>query len=98
MTPKNDINVHVNKKTFYFNTGVKPENISSFPYEYHKKVNNIIRGTLLIPFDCCNVPDNAIFKCASSTPNLYNNIEGIIVREIVGGNLLSKYAYFIVPN
>jgi hypothetical protein len=86
-------------KRFYFNTGVRPETVFNppFPYEYHKKIGNVIRGTLLIPFDCNDVPENATFKCAASNPNLYDNIPNIIVRKIVGGNLLSEYAYFILP-
>lgn len=86
---------------FYFNTGVRPENCFNppFPYEYHKKIGNVIRGTLLIPFDCNDVPENATFKFAASNPNIDDaeNNPKVIVREIVGGNLLSKYAYFIVP-
>lgn len=47
--------------TFYFNTGVRPHTIHNpeFPYEYHKKVGNVIRnGVFQIPFDC-DVPENA---------------------------------------
>ena len=47
--------------TFYFNTGVRPETVHnpSFPYEYHKKVGNVIRGGVLqCPFDC-DAPEDA---------------------------------------
>lgn len=84
------------KQTFYFNTGVRPESVSNFPYEYHRNVGNIIRGTLLIPFDCDNVPDGSTFAFACDDPSLEPEA-GYIVREITGGNIISKYAYFNSP-
>ncbi|HLO91600.1 MAG TPA: hypothetical protein VK172_10595 [Lentimicrobium sp.] len=86
-------------KRFYFNTGVRPETVFNppFPYEYHRNKGNVIRGTLLIPFDCDNVPDNASFYMACDNPELPEaKNPNIIVREIVGGNMVSKYAYFRV--
>jgi hypothetical protein len=81
-------------KRFYFNTGVRPENVSNFPYEYHRKIGNAIHGTLCIPFDCNDVPENAKFEFACDTPTLKDYVQNYIVREIVGGNMISKYAYF----
>jgi hypothetical protein len=79
-------------KTFIFNTGVSvykhSPSVTVVPGNY---VNS--NGSLVIPFECTDVPDGAIFKFASHFPNLYPNA-GYIVRPIVGGNLLSKYAYF----
>jgi len=81
---------------FYFNTGVKPQNITSFPYEYHKRVGNVIRGTLLIPFEC-DAPENATFLYACDNPKLpASDANNIKVCEIFNSNLLSKYAYFRV--
>ncbi len=79
--------------TFYFNTGVKPSNVLNFPYDYHRKVGNVIRGTLLIPFDC-DVPDTATFLFACNTPDLpeskNNNVQ---VAEMFNTNMCSKFAY-----
>lgn len=80
--------------TFYFNTGVIPENVINFPYEYHKKVGNVINRTLLIPFTC-DAPANAVFMFACDNPNLpESKSEGVVVKEIFNSNLCSKYAYF----
>lgn len=83
-------------KRFYFNTGVRPENVINFPYEYHRKVGNTINGTLLIPFDCENIPEGATFKFGADNPELA--INGLVCFPIIGGNLLSKFAFFNVPN
>lgn len=86
-------------KTFYFNTGVRPANIHNpeFPYEYHKKAGNkIINGVLQIPFDCENVPDNAVFQYACD-----NDIPGdehLLKREMFNTSIVSKYAFFKVIN
>lgn len=85
---------------FYFNTGVRPETISnpSFPYEYYLEKGNVIRGTLLIPYDC-DAPLDAepLFLC--DNPNLDEaKLSNVKVFEIKGGNMLSKYAYFRVKN
>lgn len=82
---------------FYFNTGVRPENVTNFPYEYHRKIGNVIRGTLCIAFDCNDVPENASFMNGYDNPNLYDNVPNVIVREVIGGNMVSKYAYFSLP-
>jgi hypothetical protein len=86
------------KKTSYFDTGVRPELVSNppFNYEYHKQKGNVIRGTLLIPFECEDVPEGAIFEYAgheglSSSPD-------IKAFPIIGGNIQSKFAYFKLPN
>jgi hypothetical protein len=86
-------------KKFFFNTGVKP----GIPLnEIHRK-NSIavplctgqvwLNGTKQIPFECEDVPDNAVFKFASDCPNAD---EGFIVREIHNSSLISKYAHFII--
>jgi len=83
--------------TFYFNTGVKPQNISNFPYDYHKKVGNVIRGGVLqCPFDC-EAPINASLKYLCDNPDLDSaKCDGVEVFEIFNTSLVSKYAYFIV--
>lgn len=80
------------KKTFYFNTGVKPD--ASFkPYGKQR-----VRGTVQIPFDCSDVPDNAVFKFACDNPNLPGYDEPYyITREITNSDMVSKFAYFHVP-
>lgn len=66
-------------KTFYFATGV---NTNIYP-----------NSPAFIPFECENVPDGSTFKFACDNPNLYPD-SGYFVAPIVGGGLLSKYAYF----
>jgi len=82
--------------TFYFNTGVKPQNINNFPYEYHRKKGHVIRKTLLIPFDC-DVPKDSEFLFASNYSNIELN-DDMVVREIHNSTMLSKYAYFRLKN
>ena len=87
-------------KTFYFNTGVRPELVNNppFAYDYHANKGNVIKGgTLQIPFTCDDVPDGAIFLHACDIPDLpESRSDSVIVREITGGGLLSKFAYFRV--
>lgn len=78
---------------FYFNTGVVPHKVPNFPYEYHKKQGDEIRGTLLIPFYCEDVPAGAVFKFACDNPDL-PEAKSMLVREIHNSNLISKFAYF----
>jgi hypothetical protein len=87
-------------QTFYFNTGVRPENVQNppFPYEYHKSIGNVIRGSLCIPFQCENVPKDSEFVCACDNDNLHPGSKTIFVRKIAeGSNLISKFAYFRLP-
>lgn len=78
-------------KTFYFNTGVKPENrqgVGLCP-------GQIWRGTLQIPFDCDDVPDNAVFQFASD--QTAPGDEHLIRREMHNTTMVSKYAFFQIP-
>lgn len=79
------------KKTFYFNTGVK---ITTNSYLGKGDIwsPNFVR---LIPFECMDVPEKATFAFACDSPKLSGH-EGFFVAPIVGGNLLSKFAYFKV--
>jgi UDP:flavonoid glycosyltransferase YjiC (YdhE family) len=79
-------------KTFYFNTGVLS----------HNKPLGLMKGqmwkggTMQIPFDCKDVPENAIFKHASdeSEKDLPDNW---IRREMFNTTMVSKYAFFLIP-
>ena len=83
-------------KRFTFNTGVRPENVINFPYEYHRSVGNIISRTLLIPFDA-DAPENASLMFLCDNPNLpESKADTVIVREVFNTSLVSKYAYFRV--
>lgn len=83
-------------KTFYFNTGIQPNEINDFPYEYHKKIGNIIRNTLLIPFDC-EAPENAEVLFFSNNPNLIKNeSDKIKIYRVFNSMIMSKYVYFRV--
>lgn len=92
----------MNRRTFYFNTGVKAgipanERHISDALPVHLHTGQVWRnGTIQIPFECDDVPDNAIFlyACASSEPATANTI----VRPILNSSLASPYAHFRVHN
>lgn len=81
-------------QTFLFRTGVRPGNFSDYPPCQEHEVR--IDGIQHIKFMCHDVPAGATFAFAQHSPDgdKYNQY---IVREIVGGGLLSKYAYFKKP-
>lgn len=85
------------KRTFYFNIGVKPDYSANPPIKpFGKRIEK--GGVIQIPFDCENVPENAIFKFACDNDELPGYSEpSYIVREITNSGLLSKFAYFLVP-
>lgn len=80
-------------KTFHFNTGVKP-------YSHNPPVKispgYVINGdVMVIPFDCENVPEGAIFMFACDNLNLKEaGYPNVVVREIFNSKLIFKYAYF----
>ena len=81
------------KKVFYFNTGVnlsKNPNPCLFP-----SPNNI--G--LIPFQCEDVPDDAVLMMACNNDQEFWSCPDVIVRKIYPhdgpwSQMLSEYAYF----
>jgi hypothetical protein len=78
-------------KTFYFNTGVTIGSLS-------KGQIWSSNGVKVIPFDCEDVPDNAIFLHACDTDTFPPNCPHIIKREIHNSSLRSKFAFFrIIP-
>ena len=82
--------------TFYFNTGVRPENVKDWKGLYG---NQILRDTVLIPFEC-DAPENAVFMFACDHNDLPDSkAPNCIVREIKQPNkgMASKFAYFKVP-
>jgi hypothetical protein len=82
--------------TFYFNTGVRPETVHDFPYEYHKEQGHIIRGTLAIPFDC-EAPKDATLMFLCDNPNLpESTLKNVAVFPVSNTSMASKYAYFRV--
>lgn len=86
-------------RTFYFNTGVRPgipanekHILGAKPVELYE--GHVWRnGTMQIPFDCADVPENAHFEFACDNPDL-TLVKGYLVREIHNSTLLCKYAYF----
>lgn len=82
-------------KKFYFNTGVSIDN-----NPHIKGGIDSGNGTVIVPFECENVPDDAIFLFACDSPKV-NRVrggeEGIIHRKIHNSPLLSEYAYFKTP-
>lgn len=76
-------------ETFYFNTGVNP-----YLYPPIAKFGQVNRGgTVQIPFDCENVPENSTFLFACDDENASAD-ENTICREIHNSGLISKYAFF----
>ena len=83
-------------KTFYFNTGVKIWNNPHIPGGIDSG-----NGTVVIPFDCADVPEGAkqLYCCDSPNITLHPHIPAdcdVIVREIHNSKMISKYAYFTV--
>ena len=81
-------------KTFYFNTGVNVYAAHNQPDEVMPG-NVVCGGILLIPFKCKDVPENAIFKFACDT--IPPGSEHLLKRKIHESNLVSKYAFFLIP-
>lgn len=78
-------------KTFYFNTGVKP-------WYPGPPSGVLIRGEWHIPFDCEDVPDNAIFQYACTDAEKEKNNPDFIVRKIHNSAICSEYAVFLDVN
>jgi hypothetical protein len=84
----------MNMKTFYFDTGVVP--YGHIPPIVLSEGEVWRGGTKQIPFQCEDVPDDAIFQFACSNPSL-NESKYLLVRKIHNSALVSEYAYFQVP-
>jgi len=79
--------------TFYFNTGVLPQNCNGLT-----KGQVWRGGTKQIPFDC-DAPQDAKLMYLCNNPNLDTaKYPNVIVREIFNTTMISKYAYFRVKN
>ena len=78
-------------KTFYFDTGVRPEN----RHGVGLCAGQVWRGTLQIPFDCEDVPPSAVFEFACDT--YPPGMDHLLIREMHNTALLSKYAFFQLP-
>lgn len=79
-------------KTYYFDTGVRPE-LHAKPVPVMP--GQVRRGTIQIPFDCDDVPEKAVFRFTSD----YREVGGgvYIVREIRNSVIVGKYAFFSIP-
>lgn len=78
-------------KKFYFNTGVNAKR-----YPAKKQFGQVDRhGTVQIPFECDNVPENAIFLYACNRVD--DVASDMIFRKIHNSSLMSKYAIFQLP-
>ena len=75
--------------TFYFNTGVLPQNTNGLT-----KGQVWRDGTKQIPFDC-DAPENAELMYLCNNPKLdIIKCPNVIVREVFNTSMVSKYAYF----
>ncbi len=83
-------------KEYQFNTGVKP-----FDFNPHAGMafmdgfRDSGNGVYVIPFTCEEVPENYKFLLACDSLDYLINQEDYLIREILSGKLISKYAYFI---
>ncbi len=79
-----------NISTFYFDTGVRPEN------RLHLPDKAVWRGTMQFPFECENVPQNATLMFLCDNPKSFESeADNVIVRKLLpGSGMISKYAYF----
>lgn len=85
---------------FYFHTGVNAYKTPNFPFDYHKKVGNVIgvTGELLIPFEC-EAPENATLMFLTDYDNLSESrLPNVRVYRVYNTTLVSKYAYFMLNN
>lgn len=81
--------------TFYFNTGVRPNEINNFPYDYHKEVGNVISGGVLqCPFECDAPKDAELLFLCGNPDLLESKADNVIVCEVFNTSIMSKYAYF----
>lgn len=76
-------------RTFHFNTGVRKQDPSHQPAGIDSG-----NGVYHIPFDCIDVPPQAVFKYACNNPDLKPGNPLVLVREIHNSQIVSKYAYF----
>lgn len=81
------------RKTFYFNTGVRAY-AHNPPVPVCKGEILGANGVILIPFECDDVPENAIFKFACDHRPPYS--DHLLMREIFNSSLVSKFAFFQV--
>ena len=81
-------------KTFYFNSGVKPQNTNV--ENQISKGNKFINGELHLPFIVGdNVPDGSRLYCLTGKAvELYGKNDNFIVAKVIGGNIASDYAVF----
>jgi hypothetical protein len=78
-------------RTFYFNTGVRPENCDG--KLWGKQVWR--GGVKQIPYDCENVPAGAVEMFLCDDPNLPDaELDNVIVRKVHNSDMISDYAYF----
>lgn len=81
-------------RTFCFDTGAQP-----YAFDPPSKVpkGHIVRGNgvMVIPFDCEDVPEEAVFQfaCDHRPPDC----EHLLMREMFNTKMLSRYAFFLVP-
>lgn len=87
------------QQKFLFNTGVnvyKMEYADKGKPKYYDPTDEIINGVRHIPFYCNDVPEGATFVFACDYLD-HPDAKNMIVREIVAGNIISKYAFFKKP-
>lgn len=83
-------------KTFYFNSGVKPHNTDV--QMQIDRGNKFINGELHHPFMVDDsVPDGSVLNCLTDNAmEIYGECKHLLVTEVLGGNMHSKYAVFYI--
>lgn len=85
-------------KVFYFNSGVKPWNtdVERQVKAGNKFINNELHFPFYVPDE---VPDNAtlLHLCLYEPESFYKEDENFIIADVIGGNMISKYAIFLKP-
>ena len=83
-------------KTFYFNSGVKPWNTNA--ERQVDEGNKFINNELHHPFNVSDdVPDEARLVCLMDEPFDHYSEKYFFIAEVMGGNMVSKYAIFRKP-
>jgi hypothetical protein len=82
-------------RKFVFNTGVRPfDHTPPAGMAFMKGFEDSGNGVYVIPFYCEDVPDNAVFACASN--QFKEDTKDSVCREIHNSALQAKYAHFII--
>lgn len=86
--------------TFFFNTGVRPNWGATPPIRASARFGQVEKGgTIQIPFQVENVPENAHLLFLCDNPDLPEGKapNHTVAKLLPGSGMVSQYAYFRLP-